>query len=80
MIEDGKLDDLRKFQKQLTDTISQRSKKYIDHAIIEKDALSDVLLPDDVPLSAITRRHLYPAKTLGNGDCLYNAVSISLRG
>ena len=80
LTEDGNLDDLRKFQKQLTDTISQRSKEYIDHTIIEKDSLSDALLPDDVPMSAITRRHLYPAKTLGNCDCLYKAVSLCLRG
>lgn len=46
---------------------------------LKHDELAASLLPDDVHLSC-DGQQMYPAQTCGNGDCLYNAVLLSLRG
>lgn len=43
----------------------------------QKDELAHCLLPNDLP---VPKAEIIPAKTIGNGDCLYNAASIILKG
>ena len=45
----------------------------------EEDKLGSALVPDDLPLSDI--QHIFKVvKTTGNGDCLCNAVLLTLVG
>lgn len=43
-------------------------------AAIRRDDLAHALMPSDVPTE------LFPVVTSGNGDCLYNAVSLQIQG
>ena len=46
---------------------------------LTNDKLGNALIPEDLPSS--TDEIIYKAvKTTGNGDCLYNAVSLALVG
>ena len=55
-----------------------RSLECNSHVGIEEDKLLNALIPEDLPSSA---DKIYKAvKTTGNGDCLYNAVSMALVG
>ena len=55
-----------------------RSLECNSHVGLEEDKLSNALIPEDLPSSA---DKIYKAvKTTGNGDCLYNAVSLALVG
>ena len=42
---------------------------------LQADNLAEVLAPTDMPFS-----NTRPVKTTGNGDCLFNAASIYLKG
>ena len=55
-----------------------RSLECNSHVGLEEDKLSIALIPEDLPSSA---DKIYKAvKTTGNGDCIYNAVSLALVG
>lgn len=41
------------------------------------DALSQILIPDDL---VENNQHFVAVKTTGNGNCLYNATSLSISG
>ena len=77
LIELERLDDIKTAQCDIKAKIFQQSCVF-DSSGIKRDLLAESLLPDDLPVTQ--DRQLFPAKTVGNGDCLYNAVSISLRG
>jgi len=60
-------------QKQFT-----RSLECNSHVGLEEDKLSNALIPEDLPSSV--DKIFKAVKTTGNGDCLYNAVSLALLG
>ena len=47
---------------------------------MEIDEFSCLLLPSDIPIIPEEQFQLKAIKCLGNGNCLYNAVSICLTG
>ena len=56
-----------------------RSLQCNSHVGLTNDELGNALIPEDLPSS--TDKRIYKAvKTTGNGDCLYNAVSLALVG
>lgn len=56
-----------------------RSLECNSHVGLTNDELGNALIPEDLPSS--TDEIIYKAvKTTGNGDCLYNAVSLALVG
>lgn len=79
LIENGENEGLQVLQKHQKRYIQQetnnaRKKSYMS---LETDDLAMCLLPSDIPQLEPT---IYPVKTTGNGDCLFNAVSIILTG
>ena len=42
---------------------------------LQTDGLAETLAPTDIPFSKVR-----PVKTTGNGDCLFNATSLYLKG
>ena len=48
------------------------------HVGLPADEIAMALIPEDLPLQL--EENLVSAKTTGNGDCLYNAVSLVLNG
>lgn len=62
------LEDLRKVIENNENTVC------VDTIGISVDELSQSLLPNDTPIKCI------PIKTTGDGNCLFNAASICVKG
>lgn len=65
----------RKYEKQ---SAFIRSLECNSHMGLPEDELAHALIPKDLPSS--TDKVYKAVKTTGNGDCLYNAVSLALVG
>jgi len=48
------------------------------HVGLEEDEMGNALIPEDLP--SATEKSYKAVKTTGDGDCLYNAVSLTLVG
>lgn len=72
--ENETLQVLHKHQKRY---LQQEENRKNAERMFEVDDLAMCLLPSDMPQLEST---IYPAKTTGNGDCLFNAVSMVLKG
>ena len=66
--------EIEEFRSSLQATLER---KLVDFEILPQDEFSTCVLPEDTPLP---RDYLVALRTTGNGNCLFNAISLTMTG
>jgi hypothetical protein len=78
LIDKGDIESLKTLQQHQQKYLQQEDRTHTKiKRSLKKDDFALLLLPSDMPKLATS---LFPAKTTGNGDCLFNAASIIFKG